>query len=363
VTLPRRSHIVCSGTRPACGSFTGVSAHEPNPVGPAWAVVLKQPYQLAGEVVPMSSTRETRSQWVLVAVALTLGSVLAACGGSAVRPNPGQSSGSATSQFYVSVGDSYAAGYQPTAPRVGRPTTDGFAYQLVPSARQKGYNLQLVNFGCVSATSESIAHQPGCKPKNRSPGGPAYDNQPQADAAEAFLRQHQGRVGLVTVVIGGNDITPCIRQPQPIPCVAAAVKTIGANVGPLVQALRAAAGPNVPIVGITYPDVILGLFTLPSPALRQRAQLSVPAFKSVINPILKSAYESAGGKFVDVTAATGAYAPLTPTVNFPPYGQLPEPAAKICTLTYFCQYTDIHPTPDGHKTIASLVVAALPPAH
>lgn len=316
----------------------------------------------AGDVLSGSTVRKFQSRRVLAVIALLVALVLAACGSSA-KPAPPTRSGVANSQFYVSLGDSYAAGYQPTAPRMGHPTTDGFAYQLVPAARQKGYNLQLVNFGCVSATSESIAHTPGCKDRNRSPGGPTYDNQTQADAAEAFLRQHQGSVGLVTVIIGGNDVTPCIRQPQPIPCVANAVKTIKTNVGPLVQALRAAAGPNVPIVGITYPDVILGLYTLPSPALHQLAQLSVPAFKSVINPTLKAAYTSVGGLFVDVTEATGAYGPLTPTVNLPPYGQLPEPVAKICTLTYFCQYTDIHPTPQGHKTIADLIVAALPPGH
>lgn len=297
----------------------------------------------------------------LVLVVLAVGS--AGCGSHGGRPAASGSSARTASQLYVSVGDSYAAGYQPTARGKGHPTSNGFAYQVVPAARQKGHDLQLVNFGCVSATTESIVDRPGCKPYNSSPGGPAYEGQPQAAAAGSFLRQHRGQVALVTVIIGGNDITPCIRTPQPVPCVAAAVQRIKTNVGPMAAALRDAAGPGVPILGLTYPDVILGLYTLPNPALQQFARLSVPAFQSVINPALKTAYEAAGEQFIDVTAATGAYGPLSPTVDAPPYGQLPEPAARVCTLTYICRYFDIHPTTEGYKLIADLVVASLPPAH
>ena len=64
-------------------------------------------------------------------------------------------------QYYLSVGDSYATGYQP-----GGMTTEGFANQIVPKARHKGYNLNLVNVGCAGATTTSILVQKGC-PKDR----------------------------------------------------------------------------------------------------------------------------------------------------------------------------------------------------
>ena len=58
--------------------------------------------------------------------------------------------------LYVSLGDSYAAGYQPTAPGVGRTTRNGFAYQLPGLAKPRGYKLKLVNFACGGETTVSL---------------------------------------------------------------------------------------------------------------------------------------------------------------------------------------------------------------
>jgi hypothetical protein len=84
--------------------------------------------------------------------------------------------------------------------------------------------------------------------------------------------------------------------------------------------------------------------------------LSVTAFQSLINPTLQKAYESVGGEFVDVTAATGAYGPMTDTTTVDPYGIIPVPVAQVCDLTYYCALHDIHPNPDGYKVIADLVL-------
>ena len=138
------------------------------------------------------------------------------------------------------------------------------------------------------------------------------------------------------------------------------MKTIGTNLATLVRALRAAAGPGVPIVGTTYPDVILGLYLSKSASARSLASLSVTAFKALINPALKKQYESVAGYFVDVTSATGAYGPMTETTTLAPYGKIPVPVARVCELTFFCQYMDIHPRTEGYRIIANLVVGVLP---
>ncbi len=39
------------------------------------------------------------------------------------------------------------------------------------------------------------------------------------------------------------------------------------------------------------------------------------------------------------------------------------PVAKVCQLTFFCQYHDIHPRTAGYRVIAELVVDALPKRH
>ncbi|MGO9343712.1 MAG: SGNH/GDSL hydrolase family protein [Acidimicrobiales bacterium] len=290
---------------------------------------------------------------------------LAACGSSSANPNSATSSSTTRTttnqvQYYVSLGDSYAAGYQPSGTHSGRTDTNGFAYQIPALAAAKGYDFKLVNFGCGGATTTSILSSVGCPPSLLGPGATPYPTVTQAAAAEAFVRAHRGDVGLITVSISGNDVTPCASEPQPIECVVDAVKTINKNVSTLLTGLRSAAGPSVPIVGTTYPDVILGLYVSKVPSSRSLALLSVTAFKEVINPALKKQYASVGGTFVDVTAATGAYGSMKTLTDLPPYGTIPLPVAKVCELTFFCQYHDIHPRTAGYTIIAKLVVGTLP---
>jgi lysophospholipase L1-like esterase len=300
--------------------------------------------------------------------------ILSGCGSSAhstSAPPPGSASSTAASgsalaptgapnQIYVSVGDSYAAGYQPTAPRVGHTTRNGFAYQVVDAARAKGYDLRLTNFGCGGATTTSVLQQVGCRPDGLGPGASQYAPQTQAVAAEAFLRQHRGSVALLTVSIGGNDVTVCGKAADPVSCVTGAVLRIRSNLTTLVRGLREAAGNSTRIVGITYPDVVLAAELSPDPGLRKTAALSVTAFKALVNPTLKAVYEGVGGRFVDVTAATGAYTPLSQTTTLAPYGTIPVAVAQVCRLTYSCEFQDIHPRTEGYRIISDLVTATLP---
>ncbi len=263
-------------------------------------------------------------------------------------------------KLYVSLGDSYATGYQATGVRQGGPTTNGFANQLPALAKRRGHKLKLVNFGCGGATTTSILHSDGCAESARAIGGPRYDV-PQIEAAERFVRRNRKRVALVTVSIGGNDVTRCASGGvDPIPCVAGAVSDLEANVGEVARRLRAAGGRKVRIVGTTYPDVILGAWTSGQPADQDLARLSVVAFQTLINPTLKQAYEAAGGTLVDVTAATGAYGSLDATTTFDPYGVVPVPVAEVCRLTYYCEFRDIHARTDGYRIIAELVSDTLP---
>ncbi len=254
--------------------------------------------------------------------------------------------------YYVSLGDSYSVGYQP-----GLGSTPGYTVYVAKKTR-----LTLVNFGCGGATTTSIIAVVGCPdPLPHTTGAVLYPTTTQAAAAEAFLTAHRGHIGLITVTISGNDVTSCAGQANPVSCVGTAVTGISTNVTNLATALRTAAGPGVPIIGLTYPDVILGSYVYPTqpPTTAQvsLAKLSVVAFKALINPALVKAYASAGGKLVDVTAATGAYTSLTRTVRYPPYGTIPAPVASVCTLTWFCSQGNIHATTKGYTFIGKLVVA------
>jgi hypothetical protein len=97
-----------------------------------------------------------------------------------------------------------------------------------------------------------------------------------------------------------------------------------------------------------------------SASARSLATLSIVAFKSFINPTLQRTYKAYHASFVDVTAATGAYESLKDTTTLAPYGKIPVAVAKVCELTFFCQYNDIHPRTPGYTIIAKLVVGTLP---
>jgi lysophospholipase L1-like esterase len=254
--------------------------------------------------------------------------------------------------YYVSLGDSYSVGYQPD-----RGSTQGYTVVVAKATR-----LTLVNFGCGGATTSSLVSSVGCPDVlPHTAGGVTYPTTTQESAALSFLNAHRGHIGLITVSIGGNDVTACASQANPISCVATAVSGITKNVTSLAAALRTAAGPKVPLIGLTYPDVILGSYVYPthpaSASVLSLAKLSVVAFKSLINPALTKAYGSALGSLVDVTKATGGYVPLTKTVHSRTYGTIPAAVASVCTFTWFCAQGNIHATTKGYTLIGKLVVA------
>src|SRR2546427_569034 len=75
-------------------------------------------------------------------------------------------------QYYLSLGDSYAVGFQ-----LNGATNRGFADQLVPLLVKRGYDVRLVNLGCAGATTRSMVRQVNCPAVIRAPGAPAYRDQ------------------------------------------------------------------------------------------------------------------------------------------------------------------------------------------
>ncbi len=290
---------------------------------------------------------------VLSASAVLLGGLVGFLGGA-------QSAQAATGSrtYYVSLGDSYSVGYQPD-----RGATPGYTAVVAKATR-----MTLVNFGCGGATTTSLISSVGCPDVlPHTAGVMTYPTTTQEAAALTFLAAHKGHIGLITVSIGGNDVTACATQANPIGCVSTAVTAITKNVSSLAASLRAAAGPGVPLIGLTYPDVILGSYVYPKQpaptAAVSLAKLSVVAFKALINPALSKSYASANGTLVDVTKATGAYVPLTRRVHSRTYGTIPAAVASVCTLTWYCAQGNIHATTKGYTLIGTLVVARFKSLH
>ncbi len=273
--------------------------------------------------------------------------------------------------YYVSLGDSYSVGFQPLpVPHASSGYTGFVATKL---------KMTLVNFGCGGATTTSML-DPTALCNNIQFGPPAATDagvvpagESQVQAADDFITAHAGHIGLITVSIGGNDVTPCAAasptnlvngQDNAIGCVGVGVTQITANVTTAVDDLHAAAGSGVPIVGLTYPDVLLGLWVHPtfpaSPANQTLANESTVAFSLLINPALKTAYTSvAGGKFVNVTESQFWTLKTAKIVSLKPYGKIPKAVADICKLTYYCSLGNIHANTKGYTDIGKLIKQAV----
>ncbi len=279
--------------------------------------------------------------------------------------------------YYLSLGDSYSVGYQPNATDTGGTATAGYTAYVA-----KKEKMQLENFGCGGATTSSVLTALGCTQSGYGPEAATdavnYDNtgMTQEQAAVAFIDTpaNYGRVDLVTVSIGGNDVTSCVSAGSIgaiLTCVEGADTDITNNVTALVSdvatALSASGDTTAKIVGLTYPDVILGSYVNPGGASAQTlATASVTAFDDLINPTLKAAYLSVpNGSFVDVTqapyklATAGDDTPLATTAKLAPYGKIPVAVWEVCKLTYYCTFNNIHANTKGYKFIGGLIVTSL----
>jgi lysophospholipase L1-like esterase len=300
----------------------------------------------------MGWTRRGRRVWWVAPAVLVAG----ATGGLALAPVAPPAAASPPS-YDVALGDSYAAGFQPV-PALSY--LHGYTRTVVTLERRRGRDLSLENFGCSGATTTSLLSSIGCPAAARAHDGAPYTTIPQAEAARDFIAAHRGHIALVTLSIGGNDvIDDCRTAASPFTCITGVLPTVAKNITTVVSSLRAAAGNGVPVVGLTYPDVLLGEWVRP-PVNKTQAGQSILAFDLFVNPALKRAYDGAGATFVDVTRASGAYIPLHQTVTVAPYGTIPEAVARTCSLTWYCALGDIHPRTRGYALICSLIVASLP---
>ena len=137
----------------------------------------------------MTDGSSHRVGWRLFLVVGAFAFVMAGCSSSSSSSVP-------SVKYYVSLGDSYAVGYQPLPAPHASP---GYTAYVATAE-----HLQLENFGCAGATSASILSTNGCAGHVAATDAVAYLTTPQATSAEAFIRAHKGSIALITVSIGGN---------------------------------------------------------------------------------------------------------------------------------------------------------------
>ncbi|MFL6288043.1 MAG: SGNH/GDSL hydrolase family protein [Actinomycetes bacterium] len=269
------------------------------------------------------------------------GTALAAAAQTTVASPAQQAAGSNDKVWYLALGDSLSVGFQPNKGE----TDKGYVDNLSRRVREHVPSLALRNVGCAGETSRSLitgAHSP-CR----------YVAGSQLDAALAFLKAHPGRIGFITVDIGANDLLRrCLDGHGVIDlaCTTEQGPRMQARTERIVDALRSAAGPNVPILGMKYYNPFLGYWGN-VPGGRSIARADQRAWV-VFNEALTSAYESAGATVADV-AATFRIDDFADTVMLPDGRVVPVNVALACEWTWFCSKfaTDPHANNIGYRKI------------
>src|SRR6476469_9123966 len=147
--------------------------------------------------------------------------------------------------YYLALGDSLGRGTQPMPDGQLVDTNQGYVDSVYAFYPLRHPLLQLKKLACSGESTTTMVEGGGNCP---------YPLGNQLEQAVAFLHTH--RVLLVTITIGGDDVLGCIRRDGSIinGCPEQGLAAIGHNLPYILSELRAAAGPNVPIVATNYFD-------------------------------------------------------------------------------------------------------------
>jgi GDSL-like Lipase/Acylhydrolase family len=265
--------------------------------------------------------------------------------------------------YYLSLGDSLSRGVQPDAAGQNHPTDQGYADDLARVGRLVLPQLRLVKLGCeTEETTTSMINGGRCT----YPNGPA-PNGAQLAEATAFLQAHRDATVLVTLDIGANDLSRCINRATgaiDLACVQTTFVQAPANLRTILEQLRAAAGPRVPIIGMNYYNPFLAAW-LQGPAGQALARLSTDLLVRY-NDALEGVYQAAGIPVANVQDAFST-TDFDTLVTLPGFGEVPVNVARVCQWTWMCvpppMGPNVHGRPEGYWVMAGAFLLALVQAH
>jgi lysophospholipase L1-like esterase len=266
-------------------------------------------------------------------VFLVLAGAVTGCGSS-------QSASPGPKSYYLALGDSIAYGFQPTKKPGTRASAfdTGYVDVFAASLRRLAPHIKVVNYGCPGESTVTFVRG-GCG--GLADGFKLHDayHGAQLQAAESFLRAHDGEVSPITLTLWGNDWLPLLLDEckSNITCVRAhgprTIASIGARLSSILKRLRAAApSAEIIVTGAWNPDP------------RQ-----LPQFESIYRSLDQSIARAAS-----VSDARVAKARL---VLNPP-GTVQKQQSRLCTLTFICSKSDPHPTDAGYRALADAFMTA-----
>lgn len=277
-----------------------------------------------------------RSISITLIVLGVLAGSLAASISSSAQPAPGT--------IYLSLGDSLSASFQPNGD-----SRSGYSEQVFQLEQASNPDLRLVKLGCPGERTNTIGRERRICP---------YPEGSQLDQAVAVLGG--GDVSFVTLQIGSNDTFNCFDFRQGAfdhACIEELLPKISARLASIVQALRA-ADPDVPIVGLNYPNPLLALAIVPGfPA--ERIVANNEAW-TAMNDVLEQTYASLGVPVADVEGEFST-TDFDTIVRVRGFGNLPLNSARVCQWTVMCTTfgEDPHPNTIGYAAMSRAVEAAL----
>ena len=249
--------------------------------------------------------------------------------------------------YYLSLGDSLAQGFQFFAPGQPYYSPDGYVPLVHAGLSASDRKLRLNNISCGGESTVSLLGGSQLPGVASSCGSPAfyrdlYPHKVQVDEAVNFLHAHKGKIAVVTIDIGGNDVLPCLSTLDPA-CIQLGLGRIATNLDRILDELQAAA-PGVRIVGMTYYNPVACVLPV-NPGLAAASQQIVLN----LNAVLLSVYGAHGVEVVDVA---GAFA----------VANLAASAQAAAAWTWFCHpqhFGNVHPNSVGYQVIADAFLDVL----
>ena len=237
--------------------------------------------------------------------------------------------------YYLSLGDSLAQGVQPNKSGVSVETNEGYANQLFTALQPGNPTLKLVKLGCPGETTATMINGGIC----------TYPAHSQLNQAAKFLASHRGKVQLVTIDIGANDLNPCLALTninKIAACLAKVIPTAVTNLGNIMATLGAAGGSGTPpTIGMTYYDPLLANWLKGTTAAKTLAKDSV-ALAQIFGNDLAAVYKQFGAKVADVFTAFQT-TKFKPKVTLPAFGKVPLNVGLICSYTWECAAPPVGP--------------------
>jgi len=247
--------------------------------------------------------------------------------------------------YYVALGDSLSQGFQPMARRGGAGVdTDAGYPDVVQAALSRAAPAAarptLVKLGCPGETTTTMIRGGIC----RYAGADG-----QLGAAADFLAAHRGRIDLVTLDIGINDVVRCEgRDPSPrsAACASAGLAALARDLPVILATVHRLAG-SAAVIGLNYYDPYAVDAALGGDGPGRAAWAA--QVTSRLNAALAATYARFGVPVADVA---DSFSPEDPTT--------------LCRLTWMCSGPpvgqNLHADAAGYRVMASAVEAVEPVA-